>query len=170
VSTAVRRAASRPLSALAAIAVVLAVGLFGGCGSGGSGDPPDVREGWAAPVGREAAAVYLTIVAPERDELTAARVERVVASRVEVVNPTDGGEDGPGHLGHLDPGGSLGGDHDHSVALPAGRPVTLEPGGAYLAVGPLAEPLASGDTFPVTLSFRDAPDVTVDVTMRSRPS
>jgi copper(I)-binding protein len=169
----VRSAASRPLCVLAVVAAVAAVApvaLLGGCGSGGSGDPPDVRDGWAAPVGREAAAVYLTIVAPERDELTAARVERAVASRVEVVNPADGGEDGPGHLGHLDPGGSLGGDHDHSVALPAGRPVTLEPGGAYLAVGPLAEPLASGDTFPVTLSFRDAPDVTVDVTMRSRPA
>jgi copper(I)-binding protein len=128
-----------------------------------------VRDGWAAPVGPEAAAVYMTITAPERDELTAARVDRTVAARVEVVNPADGGEDGPGHLGHLDPGGSLGGDHGHTLALPADRPVTLEPDGAYLAVGPLAEPLASGDTFPLTLSFRDAPDVTVDVTMRTGP-
>jgi copper(I)-binding protein len=27
----------------------------------------------------------------------------------------------------------------------------------------------SGDTFPVTLSFRDGPDVTVDVTVRNAP-
>lgn len=67
-------------------------------------------------------------------------MERNVAARAEVVNPAHGGEDGPGHLGHLDPGGSLGGDHGHAVALPADRPVTLEPGGAYLALGPLTEP------------------------------
>jgi hypothetical protein len=48
--------------------------------------------------------------------------------------------------------------------------LALEPDGAYLAVGPLASPLASGDTFPVTLSFRDADDVTVDATVRRGPS
>jgi copper(I)-binding protein len=154
---------------LVALGMIAVAAGLGACGGGGPGDPPAVRDGWAAPVGREAAAVYMTIVAPERDELTAARVARTVAPRVEVVNPVDGGEDGPGHLGHLDPGGSLGGDHDHSVALPAGRAVTLEPDGAYLAVGPLAEPLASGDTLAVTLSFRDAADVTVDVTVRDAP-
>ena len=78
-------------------------------------------------------------------------------------------EDGPGHLGHLDPGGSLGGDHGHTVVLPADRPVALEPDGAYLTVGPLARPLAAGDTFPVTLSFREAPDLTVEVTVRTDP-
>jgi periplasmic copper chaperone A len=157
-----------PVRRLAVAALAMAAGL-GGCGGGGPGDPPTVRDGWATPAGREAAAVYLTIVAPERDELTAARVARTVAARAEIVNPADGGEDGPGHLGHLDPGGSLGGDHGHSVALPADRPVTLEPDGAYVTVGPLTEPLASGDTFPVTLSFEDAADVTVDVTVRPAP-
>lgn len=160
----------RILSPSPAVAVVLAsLAVLGGCGGDGPGDPPTVRDGWAVPVGGESAAVYMTITAAEGDELTAARVDGRVAARVEVVNPADGGEDGPGHLGHLDPGGSLGADHDHAVALPADRPVTLEPDGAYLAVGPLADSLVPGDTFPVTLSFREGPDVTVDVTVRREP-
>jgi copper(I)-binding protein len=150
-------------AALAALALALAPA---GCGGGGAADPPAVGEGWAVAVDDQAAAAYVTITAAEDDELTGARVAREVAARVEVVSPTGGGEDAPGHLGHLDPGGSLGGDHGHAVELPAGRPVALEPGGPYLALGPLAEPLAPADTFPVTLSFRDAPDVTVDVTVR----
>lgn len=150
--------------------LAVACGLVAaGCGGGGAAAPPAVRDGWAMPVDTESAAVYLTITAAEGDELIAARVERDVAARVEVVNPSDSEEDGPGHLGHLDPGGSLGGDHGHAVALPADRAVALEPGGAYLALGPLAGPLALGDTFPVTLSFREAEDVTVDVTVQPDP-
>jgi len=120
-------------------------------------------------VGAVSAAFYLTITAADGDELTGGRVERDVAARVEVVNPEGAGEDDPGHLGHLDPGGSLGGDHGHAVALPADRAVALEPEGAYLSLGPLAGPLAPGDSFPLTLSFREAADVTVDVTVRTEP-
>jgi len=118
-------------------------------------------------VDEQAATVYLTITAAEDDELTAARVDRGVAARTELVNPA-ADEDDPGHQGHLDPGGSLG-PHGHTVALPADRPVRLEPDGAYFALGPLAEPLATGDTIPVTLLFRDADDLTVEVTVRSGP-
>ena len=156
-------------SALAAAAIATAVAaatVVGGCGGG---EPPAVEDGWAVAVADEAAAVYMTITAAEGDELTAARVGSDVAARTEVVNPADQEEDGPGHLGHLDPGGSLDGDHGHTVALPADRPVALEPDGAHLTVGPLAEPLAAGDSFPVTLSFREAPDLTVDVTVRADP-
>lgn len=151
-------------TALAATGLALAA-----CGGGGQATPPEVRDGRAVPVGTDSAAVYLTITAAEGDELTAARVERDVAARVEVVNAADSGEDDPGHLGHLDPGGSLGGDHRHAVALPADRAVALEPDGAHLALGPLAGPLTPGDTFPLTLTFRDAADVTVDVTVTSEP-
>ena len=161
------RPPARRRAPLVAAGALAAAALLGACGGAGAGDPPTVEDGWAAPVDGEAAAVYMRITAAEGDELTAAHVSRAVAARAEVVNPADGSEDGPGHLGHLDPGGSLGGDHGHTVALPADRPVTLEPDGAYLAVGPLAEPLAPGDTFRVTLSFREAADVTVDVEVRS---
>jgi copper(I)-binding protein len=161
----VRRPGPAWLVGTVAAAVLVAVA----CGGGDPAAPPAVRDGWAVPVGTESAAAYLTITAAEGDELTAARVERDVAARVEIVNPEDAAEDGPGHLGHLDPGGSLGGDHGHAVELPADRVVVLEPAGAYLALGPLAGPLAPGDTFPLTLSFREAADVTVDVTVRTEP-
>jgi copper(I)-binding protein len=152
-----------------AAGALAAAALLGGCGGGGAAAPPVVDDGWAAPIDDQAAAVYMTITAPEGDELTAARVTRQVAARTAVVDPAEDGEDGPGHLGHLDPGGSLGGTERHTVPLPADRPVTLEPGGFYLAIGPLNEPLAPGDTFPVTLSFREADAVTVDVTVQPDP-
>jgi hypothetical protein len=159
------RARPRPARAAVAAAAASLVAL-GACGGGGPAAAPDVTDGWAVPVGTDAAAVYMTITAAEGDELTAARVEREVAARTEVVNPGDDEEATAGHLGHLDPGGSLDGDHGHAVELPADRAVALEPAGAYLSVGPLAEPLAAGDTFPVTLTFRDGADATVDVTVR----
>lgn len=165
----------RPLASLAvAVAVVAggvaACGVVAGCGGDGDADPPTVRDGWAVPVGGEAAAVYMTIVAREGDELTAARVARDVAARAEVVNPAEGAGDQPGHLGHLDPGGSLNDDQHHTVALRPDTPVTLEPGGAHLALDLLASPLRPGDTFEITLTFDDSPDVRTRVTVRAQPA
>ena len=155
----------RPRPHLAALAAAVgAATLAGGCGSGGPVEPATVGDAWAAPVGDgTAAAAYLTVTAAGDDELEGARVARDVARRAQVVNPADTSEDGPGHLGHLDPGGSLNGGHAHTLELPAGAPVALEPGGAHLALDALAAPLAPGDTFTLTLLFAEGPDVDVEV-------
>jgi copper(I)-binding protein len=42
-----------------------------------------------------------------------------------------------------------------ALALPAGKPVALEPGGYHLMLIDLAEPLAAGSTVTLTLVFRD---------------
>ena len=151
--------------------VAVGAACVGGCGGDGPAAPATVDGGWARPVGDgSSAAVYLTITASAADELTDVHVTASVAQRVQVVNPDDASTDEPGHLGHLDPGGSLNGDaHGHPLELPADTPVALEPGGAYLALDSLAAPLEPGDTFPVTLSFDDSPDVTLDVTVRTSP-
>lgn len=149
-----------------AVAIALAA-VAAGCGGGGAPEPATVAEAWAVPVGDgTTAAVYATVTAAGADELTGGDVTSDVARRVEVVNPDDEAEDEPGHLGHLDPGGSLQDDHSHTVELPGGRPVRLEPGGAHLTLDLLAEPLEPGDTFELTLTFGEGPDVPTEVTVR----
>ncbi len=149
-----------------AVAIALAV-VAAGCGGGGPAEPATVTEAWAVPVGDgTTAAVYATVTAAGADELTGGDVTTDVARRVEIVNPGDEADDEPGHLGHLDPGGSLQEDHSHTVELPDGTPVRLEPGGAHLSLDLLAEPLEPGDTFELTLTFGEGPDVPTEVTVR----
>jgi copper(I)-binding protein len=159
-----RRGRRRRLAAgvmLAAGAVAVA-----GCG-GGSTDAAVVADVWSVPVDDSTAAVYATITAASTDKLTGGHVDRDVARRVEIVNPAEAAAGQPGHLGHLDPGGSLNDDHSHTVRLRADTPVTLEPGEAHLALDLLASPLEPGDTFEMTFTFDDGPDVRTEVTVRN---
>lgn len=50
-----------------------------------------------------------------------------------------------------------------SVAVPAGQTVELKPGGMHVMFMGLAQPLKSGSSFPLTLRFEKAGDVTVQV-------
>lgn len=50
-----------------------------------------------------------------------------------------------------------------AVELPAGRSVELKPGGLHIMFVGLKAPLKAGDTFPMTLKFERAGEVTVDV-------
>jgi copper(I)-binding protein len=123
----------------------------------------------AAVGGGISAAVYATITTSTDDELTGVQVDRGVARRAEVVNRDGSPANEPGHLGHLDPGGSLQDDHSHTIALRSDTPVTLEPGRAYVALDLLAAPLRPGDTFEITLTLDDSPDVRTQVTVRTQP-
>lgn len=153
------------LAAVAALAWVGLVGSVGGCG-GGSTEPAVVDDAWAVPVGDgDAAVVYATITASTADELTGAHVDRDIARRAGVVNPEDASAE-PGHLGHLDPGGSLNDDQHHTIALRPDTPVALEPGRAHLALDLLTTPLQPGDTFEITFTFDESPDVRTRVTVR----
>ena len=49
------------------------------------------------------------------------------------------------------------------IALPAGKPVTLGPGGYHVMLMDLAAPLKEGDTFVVTLTFAKAGKVDLQV-------
>ena len=51
------------------------------------------------------------------------------------------------------------------IDLPAGKPVTLKPGGYHIMLLDLAHPLKQGQSFPLTLSFEKAgkQNVTVKV-------
>ena len=49
------------------------------------------------------------------------------------------------------------------VPIAPGAPVVFQPGGFHVMIMDLTQPLHEGDTFPLTLTFAKAGDVTVDV-------
>lgn len=50
------------------------------------------------------------------------------------------------------------------------RPVSLRPGGRYIALRGLSEPLALDDTFPLTLHFAEAGDLSLTVVVEAGAS
>ena len=54
-----------------------------------------------------------------------------------------------------------------SLALPAGKPVKLMPGGYHLMLMQLQRPLADGDKVPLTLEIEDAKHVRSKVTLEA---
>ncbi|WP_348697642.1 copper chaperone PCu(A)C [Duganella fentianensis] len=54
-----------------------------------------------------------------------------------------------------------------SLALPAGKPVKLMPGGYHLMLMQLQRPLADGDKVPLTLEIEDAKHVRSKVTVEA---
>lgn len=57
-------------------------------------------------------------------------------------------------------------EHLHEVPIPAGETVVFEPGGLHIMLMDLNEELAAGDTFQLTLTFAEAGEVVVEVTVR----
>lgn len=53
-----------------------------------------------------------------------------------------------------------------SLPVAPGKPVSLAPGGYHIMLMNLKQPLKQGDTFPVTLNFEQAGQVTTTVTVR----
>lgn len=54
-------------------------------------------------------------------------------------------------------------DMQESVPVAPGSTVSFEPGGLHIMLMGLSQPLAEGDVFPVTLTFENAGEVTVEV-------
>lgn len=50
-----------------------------------------------------------------------------------------------------------------TVNVPTGETIAFAPGGLHIMLMGLSNPLAEGDTFPLTLSFENAGDITVSV-------
>lgn len=53
-----------------------------------------------------------------------------------------------------------------NIALPIGRPVALEPGGAHLMLIGLLGPLEAGGTMPLTLEFASGKTQTINIDIR----
>jgi hypothetical protein len=52
-----------------------------------------------------------------------------------------------------------------AFAVPAQSDLKLQPGGNHIMLFDLAAPLAKGESFPLTLSFEKAGDITIDVSV-----
>lgn len=55
--------------------------------------------------------------------------------------------------------------HVETLELPAGERITLAPGGMHLMLMGLQDKLSEGTTFPMTLSFENAGEITVEVSV-----
>jgi periplasmic copper chaperone A len=112
----------------------------------------EVKNAWAraTPGKAETGAAYLTLESPTADRLTG--VSTPVAKKAELHTMTmDGGIMKMRPLAGID--------------LPAGQPVTLQPGAMHIMLLGLTQPLVTGQSFPLTLSFEKAGtrEVTVSV-------
>lgn len=55
--------------------------------------------------------------------------------------------------------------HVETLKLPAGERIALAPGGMHLMLMGLQDKLSEGTTFPMTLSFENAGEITVEVSV-----
>lgn len=152
---------TKRLTLLAAIALVLAA-----CGGG---EAIDVGDPWArtSAMMQSAGAVYMDLTAEEADALVSASVDESVAAVVEL-HETMGGDmgDADDMEGEGEGDGMMSMSPVDRIDLPAGETVSLEPGGFHIMLLDLAEPLATGETFEVTLEFDSGESRTVEVEVR----
>lgn len=136
-------------------AAVLAAALAAGAAAHGHGGSIHVDDAWSRelpPVSRNGAA-YLSVrnAGATADALVGA--DTPVAARAEVHE----------HVMH---GGVMRMQPVDALSLPPGETVRMAPGGLHLMLFDLKAPLRRGERFPVTLRFRDAPALEVQVEVR----
>jgi copper(I)-binding protein len=121
---------------------LLALAAISACGQSGSRQV-EVNEAWASatPAGATVAAVYMEVIADERDTLLSATT--TVADRIEMHTSSE--ENGMMRMRPLS-----------TVELQAGEPFVFAPGGAHFMLLGLRQPLRAGMRFPLTLQFEKA--------------
>ena len=113
-------------------------------------DEISVTDPWARASITESrpAAAYMTIESSSGDRLigiTTPVAENVVIHAVRE-------EDGINRMVHLP-----------ALDIPAGEPVTLAPGGMHAMLTDIDAKLVEGESFPMTLRFEKAPEMTLEV-------
>lgn len=121
----------------------------------GNSDGIAVLDAWARPGFRgDNSAIYLTInnQANQGDGLIGADSD--VAGGTEI------------HLSKMDTAGTITMKRQELVVIPAKDSVELAPGGLHIMLVNLGKDLSVGDTFPVTLEFQRAGDITIEVEIK----
>jgi periplasmic copper chaperone A len=112
-----------------------------------------VTQAWARAAGgmTQSGAAYLTLVnrGPTDDRLVGVTTP---AARLAQLHEMSTDSRNVMHMRQVD-----------GIALPAGKTVTLAPGGQHLMLMQLAAPLKPGETFPLTLRFAKSGERTVEV-------
>lgn len=99
------------------------------------------------PVGRKTTGCYLTLTAGADDRLLT--VASPVAGRAQI------------HESRMESNMMMMHEMEGGLPLPAGQAVELKPGGDHIMLLGVAEPLKTGDTVPLTLTFASAAPVEV---------
>ena len=99
------------------------------------------------PTGRHTTGCYLTLTAAADDRLMS--ISSPVAGRVQV------------HESRMESNMMMMHEVEGGLALPAGQPVELKPGGDHIMLLGVADPLKDGDTVPLTLTFATAAPVEI---------
>ncbi|MGA0918540.1 MAG: copper chaperone PCu(A)C [Ilumatobacteraceae bacterium] len=142
----------------------------------GGDDPITIEGQWArtSPAMASMGAAYMDVTSSEGDQLVGVSVPASIAARAEIHEmvpadvPMDDSMDESMEDGEMDMDmGAMVMQQIMALDLPAGETVSLEPGGYHVMLIDLAEPLAEGDTFNVTLDFAEADDLTVEVVVRT---
>jgi hypothetical protein len=125
-------------------------------GAGHAQTAPRIEDPWARPTvaGQAAGGGFLKITSATADRLVGASAP--VSKTVEL------------HTMQMD-GDVMRMRQVPAIELPAGRSVELKPGGLHVMFIGLNQPLQEGASFPLTLRFEKAGEVTVDmkVTMKA---
>lgn len=113
----------------------------------------DITGQWArtSPMATDMGAAYLTVTSDADDELLSAEVDMSVAMMTQI-HETVMGDDGAMKMQEVD-----------GIAVKAGIPTELKPGGYHVMLMQLKNPLETGTTISLTLTFAKAGKVTVEV-------
>ncbi len=125
-----------------------------GCGAGAEGIV--ISGAWVRAIAadRPMSAGYVTLCNASKADDALVKASSPAIATVEI------------HESSRTPQGVVGMRPVKSIALPAGRPIALAPGGAHLMlIGPLG-PLSAGDKIPVTLEFASGKTETLEVEIR----
>lgn len=109
----------------------------------------EIGHPWARPTDAQLGAAYSVLAIKDDAADTLSGAETPIAQRVELR--------------------SAAGEALHGIEIAHGRPVVLRPGKAYLALVGLKQPLKLGDSFPLTLRFDIAGEITVTVMVENVP-
>jgi len=122
----------------------------------------------------------MTITSPIDDVLLGASVDSSIAESVELHEMVMASDDMSMDEGDMDHSSMSDDTMDHSdmdndmsgemkmqqvmeIALSAGTPVELKPGGYHVMFIGLVNPLQTGDTIELTLTFKNAGEITISV-------
>jgi len=109
----------------------------------------EIGHPWTRPTSAQLGAAYCVLAVKGDTEERLSYAETPIAERVELRNAA--------------------GEAVHSIEIAPKRPVVLRPGKSYLALVGLKQPLKLGDSFPLTLRFDIAAEITVTVMVENVP-
>lgn len=134
------------------ILIAIVVALWAGVSPALAEEIVRVSDAWARAtiLASRPGAAYLTIESAAEDRLLG--VTTPVAGHVMIHAVEKDGD--VSHMKHIE-----------TLELPAGERITLAPGGMHLMLMGLQDKLGEGTTFPMTLSFGTAGELTVEVSV-----